>query len=83
MSKIIGEPITVHVTKESDVASFIWRRRIYSVIYIISSWWEPAEWWDKQPERFLLRVNASASTTSGIYELCRTGSVWFLESLID
>ena len=82
MVKLIAEPISVHIDKDSKMTAFIWRRRLYRVLNILSWWREPAEWWDDKPVRLLVRVIA-ANTTTGTYELCQVEAKWFLHNLID
>ena len=40
MSKLINEPIVAHESKLDIVAAFIWRKRVYRVLEIISRWHE-------------------------------------------
>ena len=82
MSKFINEPITVH-TENNTPAAFIWRRRNYRVIEVISRWWEPAQWWDGEDARLLVRLLAINRTTVGIYELAKHDTNWFLHRVID
>ncbi|MGA2367347.1 MAG: DUF6504 family protein [Dehalococcoidia bacterium] len=82
MSKLIDEPITVHVSKESGPTAFIWRKRLYRVIDILSWWREPSEWWNGEPVRILLRVTAECKRP-GTYELCKSDSGWSLRRLLD
>jgi len=82
VSKLINEPITVHINKASVLTAFIWRRKHYKVSEILSSWWEPARWWDGESPSLLLRVTA-INTATGIYELRQLDSNWFLHRLID
>jgi len=53
MSKLIGEPVRVHLDKEALPDAFIWRKRLYRVGEIISWWREPAEWWNDKSIRNL------------------------------
>jgi hypothetical protein len=82
VSKLINEPITVHINKSSVPTAFIWRRRHYKVSEVLSSWWEPSRWWDGEPTRFLMRVTATNRDT-GIYELCKRNGSWFLDRVLD
>lgn len=82
MSRLINEPIIVHISKVSVVAAFIWRRKHYKVSEILSSWWEPSKWWHGEPPRFLIRV-AATNRTTGIYELCKFNGSWFLHRILD
>ena len=82
MSRIINEPVIVHLDKESVVRAFIWRRRLYHVLTILSSWRESSRWWNDEAIRFLTRVVAINDST-GIYELCEIGDKWFLHSVLD
>jgi hypothetical protein len=82
VSKLINEPIIVHISKASVLTAFIWRRRHYTVSETFSSWWEPSRWWDDEPLRFLIRV-AATNRATGIYELCRLDGSWFLHRVFD
>jgi hypothetical protein len=82
MSRIINEPVTVHLDKYSVIRAFIWRRRLYQVLAILSSWRESSRWWNDEAIRFLTRVVATNSVT-GIYELCEIGGKWLLNSVLD
>jgi len=82
VSKLIDEPITVHVSRESVPTAFIWRKRLYRVIGILSWWREPSEWWNGEPVRILIRVTAECKSP-GIYELCKSDSDWSLRRLLD
>jgi len=82
MSKLINEPVNVHVKeKEPMVTAFIWRKRLYRVSRVLSWWREPAEWWCGQDIRFFVRVEAKGG--GGVYELCRLGEQWFLNRIVD
>jgi len=82
VSRQIDEPITVHVSRESVPTAFIWRRRLYRVVEILSWWREASEWWSGEPVRILIRVTAEQRGV-GIYELCKSGSRWFLRRVFD
>jgi hypothetical protein len=82
VSRHIDEPITVHVSRESVPAAFIWRRCLYRVVEILSWWREASEWWNGEPVRILIRVTAERRC-SGTYELCKSGSSWFLHRVLD
>ena len=82
VSKIIDEPIMVHLDVNSRVTAFIWRRRLYRIKDILSWWREPSEWWQEKPVRLLVRVSAVGGS-EGIYDLCRTGISWFLHRIFD
>ena len=82
MSKLIGEPIKVHEDKDSMVASFIWRKRLYHVFEVIGWWREPPEWWNGKAIRLFVRVNAKSSSV-GTYELYKLGKAWFLSKVLD
>ena len=43
MAKLIGEPIKVHLDKDSIPDAFIWRKRVYRVTEVVNWWREPAE----------------------------------------
>lgn len=82
MSKLIGEPIRVHLDKDSMPVAFIWRKRLYSVVELIGWWREPSDWWGGKAVRFFIRVNARNSSI-GTYELYRLGEAWFLHKAFD
>ena len=82
MSKLIGEPIRVYEDKDSMVASFIWRKRLYRVLEVIGWWREPPEWWNGKAIRLFVRVNAKNSSV-GTYELYKLGKAWFLSRVLD
>ena len=82
MSKIINEPITVHINNDLELTAFIWRRRFYKIIETLARWHEPSAWWNGEPIRILLRVTAS-NRAIGIYELCKLSKNWFLTRLLD
>jgi len=81
MAKLIGEPIKVY-RKDSTMAAFTWRKRLYRVNEVINWWREPSEWWNGKAMRLFVRVNAINSTT-GAYELCKLGEEWFLHRIFD
>lgn len=82
MSKLFGEPVNAHADKDSMPTAFIWRRRLYRVIEVLSWWWEPSEWWNGKTARFFVRLNAQNSS-EGTYELYRLGEQWFLSRVLD
>jgi hypothetical protein len=82
MSKLIIEPIQVHINGGYTKMSFIWRKRLYRVEDILSWWREPSEWWNGEPMRCFLRVNARNSSV-GTYELFKDGKNWFLYRVLD
>jgi hypothetical protein len=82
MSRLIGEPIKVHLNKDDLVSAFIWRKRLYRVEDTLDWWREPGEWWRGREARFFQRVNAGNSST-GTYELYRLGEQWFLHRVLD
>jgi len=82
VSRQIDEPITVHISRESVPTAFIWRRRLYRVVEILSWWREAAEWWNGEQVRVLIRVTAERRG-AGTYELCRSDSAWFLHRVLD
>jgi hypothetical protein len=82
VSRCIDEPITVHVNRESVPTAFIWRRRLYRVVETLSCWREASEWWNGEPVRVLIRVTAERRG-AGIYELCRSGTSWFMHRVLD
>ena len=82
MSKLIVEPIRFHINSGQTKISFIWRKRLYKVENILSWWREPAEWWNGEPVRCFLRVNARNSSV-GTYELFKDDNNWFLYRVLD
>jgi hypothetical protein len=82
MSRYIYEPITIYISKEFKPTAFIWRKRLYRIIEILSWWREPGEWWNGESVRLFLRVNAECRT-AGIYELCKSNKDWFMYSVLD
>jgi len=82
MSKLIGEPVKVHQDKDSMITAFVWRKRFYRVVDVLSWWREPADWWDGKAIRLFVRVDATNSST-GTYELYRLGESWFLSRILD
>ena len=74
MSKLIGEPIKVYRNKESSVTAFIWRRRLYRVLEVLSWWREPAEWWDGNWD-----YRIPATITAGNYGSEDTPVVWSVD----
>lgn len=82
MSRLIGEPIKVHQVTNSAITAFIWRKRLYRVLEIMSWWREPSEWWNDEPVPLFIRVNAKNSSI-GTFELCKRGENWFLYRLLD
>ena len=82
MSKLIDEPIKVNRNKDSTLAAFIWRKRLYRVLEVINWWREPPDWWNGKEMRIFVRVNARYSST-GSYELYRLGDEWFLSRILD
>ena len=82
MSKLIGEPIKVHLSKSSALTAFIWKKRLYRVNEIINWWREPSDWWNSQAMRLFVRLNATHSST-GTYELYKMGDEWFLSRILD
>jgi hypothetical protein len=82
MAKLIGEPIKAHTGKDSVLTAFIWRKRLYRVVEVLSWWREPSEWWNGKAMRFFVRVNAKNSST-GTYELYQLGESWFIHRVLD
>ena len=82
MSKLVGEPVKVHLDKEALPDAFIWRKRLYRVGEVIGWWREPADWWNEKSIRFFIRVIATNSST-GAFELYRLGEQWFLHRVLD
>ena len=82
VSRQIDEPITVHISRESVPTAFIWRRRLYRVVEILSWWREAAAWWNGEQVHILIRV-AAERRGAGVYELRKSGSTWFLHRVLD
>ena len=82
MSKLIGEPVKVHKNKDSMITAFIWRKRLYRVLEVVSWWREPSEWWDGKAMSLFFRVNAKNSSI-GTFELYKLGEQWFLSRVLD
>ena len=82
MSKLIIEPIQIHINGDHNKMSFIWRKRLYKIKDVLSWWREPSEWWNGEPIRCFLRVNAKNSSI-GTYELFKDGKNWFLYRVLD
>jgi len=82
MAKLVGEPVKVHTNKDSILTAFIWRKRLYRVVEVLSWWREPTEWWNGKAMRFFVRVNAKNSNT-GTYELYQLGESWFIHRVLD
>ena len=82
MSRLIGEPVKVHIEEGSTVSAFIWRKRLYRVNEVVGWWREPDEWWNGKAMRLFVRLNATNSST-GTYELYRLGEEWFLHRVLD
>jgi len=82
VTRLINEPITVHVSRELRPTAFIWRKRLYRVIDILYWWHEPAEWWSGEKVSLLIRVSAECRYP-GIYELRRSSTGWFLDRMLD
>jgi len=82
MVKLINEPIQVYEPVKNKIRAFIWRKRLYSVIEIIGWWREASSWWDNEPLRFFIRVQAS-NYSQGTYELCRIEKQWYMHRVLD
>jgi hypothetical protein len=82
MSKLIGEPIKVHQTKDSMVTASIWKKRLYWIDEVIGWWREPSDLCNGTAMRLFIRVNARNSST-GTYELYKLGEERFLHRLLD
>ena len=82
MSKLIGEPVTVHETSDALPDAFIWRKRLYRVEEVAGWWREPSAWWQDAAPRFFIRVVAR-NACAGAYELYRLGKQWFLNRVLD
>jgi hypothetical protein len=82
MSKLINEPITVHLIKDLQITAFIWRKRLYRVTEAFDWWREPSEWWEGDAIPLFIRVNAK-NASIGTYELCKLDDKWFLSRVLD
>ena len=82
MARLIGEPVETHTDRDEIPDAFIWRKRLYRVVEVLSCWQEPVDWWNEKPPRFFVRVNAR-NTSDGTYELYRLGDGWFLHRVLD
>ena len=82
MTKLIGEPVKAHTGRDAMLTAFIWRKRLYRVVEVLSWWREPSEWWNGKAMRFFVRVNARNSSI-GTYELYKLGEEWFLHRVLD
>ena len=82
MAKLISESVRTHIGKDALPTAFIWRRRLYRVVEVLSWWREAGNWWDGGVMRFFVRVIARGAS-EGTFELCRLGDNWFLERVLD
>lgn len=82
MTRLIDEPIVVHVSRDYRPEAFIWRKRVYRVAEIHDWWREPAEWWNGEAVRLVIRLSAGI-TDPGFYELCKRKSGWYLYRVLD
>ena len=82
MSRLIDEPVKAHTDHDSMLTAFIWRRRLYRVVAVLSRWREPSEWWNGKAMRLFVRVDARNSSV-GTYELYQLGESWFLHRVLD
>jgi hypothetical protein len=82
MSRLINEPVKVYQNNGSIITAFIWRKRLYRVLDVVSWWREPSEWWNGKSVCLCIRVNAQNSST-GTYELYKLGGQWFLSRVLD
>ncbi len=82
MAKLIDEPVSVHINKDSVITAFIWRKRLYRVNEVLSWWREPSEWWSGKAVRLFVRVDA-VNSSAGAYELCKRGNTWSLYRVLD
>lgn len=90
------EPIAVR-SGEVDGAigpvEFLWRRRLWKVLDVETTWRETADWWSAPQQDDLLaeseiwRVLAAPSraVVPGVYELAHpvAGDDWFLRAVVD
>jgi hypothetical protein len=82
MSKVIGDTIKVHQMDNALPAAFIWRKRLYKVVEVLSWWREPSDWWSGKAMRLFVRVNA-VNSSMGTYEIYQLGEQWFLYRILD
>lgn len=82
MAKLINEPVRVHCAQDNTPEAFIWRKRLYRVVEVLSRWQEPADWWNGKPPRLFVRVNAR-NNSIGAYELYLSGDSWVLHRVLD
>ncbi len=82
MTKLINEPITVHIGSDDVPAAFIWRRRLYRVTAVLKWWRVSGEWWKGEDIRLFIRVTA-VHKTAGNYELRSNDGAWYLHCVLD
>jgi hypothetical protein len=82
MAKLINEPIDVYRPSKHQIGAFIWRKRLYKVLEVLCWWREASSWWDNEPLRYYVRVNAKTHVV-GIYELCKIRDKWYLHKVLD
>jgi len=82
MTRLIDEPIIVHINRDAVPAAFIWRRRLYRITEVLSWWRVPGAWWNGESIRLFLRVTA-VHRTAGNYELRSNDGEWYLHVVLD
>ena len=45
MSRVYGEPVSVHARRDGRPLRFVWRSRLYTVRAILEHWVINREWW--------------------------------------
>jgi hypothetical protein len=82
VTRLINERIIVQLNGDSVPIAFLWRKRVYRVNGILSSWREPSKWWEGKPSQLKMRVSDNNGTT-GFYEICQVGTYWFMDKVLD
>lgn len=89
------EPIEVRsgeVAGEVGPVEFLWKRRLWRVLEVESTWRETADWWSRPTDDLLAestvwRVLAASGRTAvpGVYELAHpvSGGEWYLRAVAD
>ncbi len=90
--------VTVHADQLGAPTHFMWRGRRYTVLVVLLSWFESAQWWrtasrldDRAGDRIdwqardwrLWRIEAQADRDPGIYELATSDGLWFVTRVMD
>jgi len=82
MTRLIDEPITVHINSDAMPDAFIWRRRLYRITEVLRWWRVPGAWGNGGSIRLFIRVTA-VHRTAGNYELRRNDGQWYLHVVLD